>query len=200
MARGIKTPVWVKLVAVLAVAAVAAGGGIYLGSRLFASESREAQVVKAVVKEEKVVLLTAAITGVKEKRADTKFLGLFELAGTERAMFVKYEFNAQLGIDGSEVKIEPTGEDHYRIVIPSFISLGFDAPRFSTAIESNGFLSWSTPEIDKLKVAEETLGSDTVKDYLATYRPALEAQAKTFYSGIILSINPEAKLEFVFSN
>lgn len=115
-------------------------------------------------------------------------------------MFVKYEFNAQLAIDGSEVKIAPTGEDHYRIVTPSFISLGFDAPRFSTAIESNGFLSWSTPEIDKLKVAEETLGSDTVKDYLATYRPALEAQAKTFYSGIILSINPEAKLESVFSN
>lgn len=197
-----RTPLWARIllvIFVLALLAAAAFAGVAVGKWLGASEERDLQVVRSVRGEEQVILLTAGLTDIKEERDSQTFFGLFDIPLSDRTTFLRYEFDAKFGIDGKEVGIEPLGDKAYRITIPEFVFLGYDDSDFSVATESNGILSWTTPEIDKLQATEELLSDEAVAEHIAGFRPLLEEQAATFYTRIVSSIEPDATLTFEFA-
>lgn len=194
-----KTPVWAVILLILVVAGIAAFAGLTLGKMLGATEERDVQVVRSVIGEEQVILLTAGLSDIKEERDNQDFFGLFDIPFSERAVFLRYDFDAKFGIEGKDVEIEPLGDKAYRITIPSFQFLGYDEPEFSVATEANGILSWATPEIDTLQATEELLTDAAVAEHIDGFRPLLEEQAATFYSRIVSGIEPDATLTFAFT-
>lgn len=193
------TPIWAVILLTLVIAAIAAFAGLTFGKYLGASEERDLQVVRSVRGEEQVILLTAGLTDIKEERENQTFFGLFDIPLSDRATFLRYEFDGKFGIDGKEVDIVALGDKAYRITIPEFTFLGYDDPDFSVATDSNGILSWTTPEVDKLQAIEELLTDEAVAQHIEGFRPLLEEQAVTFYERIVSSIEPEATLSFEFS-
>lgn len=194
-----RVPRWISALIIIVLVAAAVVGGILIGRTLGASEVRSTQVIRSVSLEQEIILLSAGVADIKESREDRDFFGLFDIPGTERELYVKYEFDAKFGIDGEKVSIEAAGPGAYRIAIPEFEYLGADEPQFAAATENNGLLSWSTPAIDKFEFMESTLTEEAVAEHLEGLRPLLEAQAATFYTNIVTSIEPEAEIEFEFS-
>ncbi|MDF2916020.1 MAG: hypothetical protein K0S70_237 [Microbacterium sp.] len=206
--REARTPLWAKVLLVLFVASLIAAGayaGFTAGKSAGATETRDTQVIRSVTAEEEVVLMTSGVAGVLEERGDgLDVFGLFELPGSERALFVRYEFDAKLGVEGKDVKVREVDQNSYLISIPKFVSLGYDQPELSRATEENGILSWTTPEIDQLEIAEAVLSGRDGTEYDSTshidgLRPLLEEQARAFYTRIVTSIDPDAIVEFEFA-
>jgi hypothetical protein len=198
-----KTPRWAKALLVLFVLLLVAGAmfaGLAMGRFLGATETRDTQVIRSVTTEEQVILVSAGITDLIEEQGDRfDVFGLFELPGSERTMLLRYDVDAKFGIEGKDVSIRKTGDRAYLISIPAFAYLGYENPEISVAKEENGILSWTTPEIDKAEVFERVLSEEAVSTHIDGFRPVLEAQARTFYSGIITSIDPDITLEFEFA-
>ncbi|MFE5672593.1 hypothetical protein ACFQ58_13420 [Agromyces sp. NPDC056523] len=198
-----KTPLWAKVLLVFFVLLLVAGAafaGLSMGTFLGSSETRDTQVIRSITRQEQVVLVTAGVTDVMEERNDPlDVFGLFELPGSERTMLIRYEYDAKFGIEGKDVNITRTGDNAYRISIPAFTFLGYENPDLSVANEENGLLSWTTPEIDQSEVFEKVLSDEAVATHIDGFRPVLEAQARTFYSSIITSIDPDITVEFEFA-
>jgi len=163
------------------------------------SESSDSQVIQAIERTQEVSLLSLGIQGIKTERRDREFLGQ-SIPGSGEAVFLQYEFNAKLGIDGAEVDVTKTDENAYRISVPEFIFIGYSDPTFELAVEENGVLSWTTPDIDKLEMVNEILNDDARQTYLEEQRVLLEDQSKAFYDTLITSVDPAAKTTFEFSS
>ena len=159
---------------------------------------QDTQVINAVTEIEEVALLSLGIQGIVESRANTELFG-FEVPGTGRTSFIKYTYQAKLGIDGSAVTITPTGENSYVVGIPEFIVIGTNDVDFSTAVEVNGVLSWVTAEIDELEIVNEALNPANQQAQIDQQRDLLEEQAEFFYGTIIRNVDPEIELEFEFA-
>lgn len=198
-----RAPLWAKVLLVFFVLLLIAGAafaGLAAGRLLGATESRDTQVIRSITKEEQIILVSAGLTDVVEEQGDRfDVFGLFELPGSERTMLVRYEVDAKFGIEGKDVRIRKTGDSAYLISIPAITYLGYENPDLTVAKEENGILSWTTPEIDKSEVFERLLGEEAVATHIDGFRPVLEDQARTFYSSIITSIDPDVVLEFEFA-
>lgn len=194
-----KTPAWARFLLVLVLVGAAAVAGVLIGRFFGATEERDTQVLRSITREQQVILLTAGITEIKEERENQSFFELFDIPGSERVMFVRYEVDAKFGIEGDDVAVARTGENAFRVTMPEFIYLGYANPRFETATEANGLLSWTTPAIDKFSFVEEELSDEAVVTHIEGFRPVLEEQARAFYTNIITSIAPDAAIEFVFT-
>lgn len=202
-----KTPIWAKILLVAVILALIAGAALVsfnVGKFFGATESRDTQVIRSITGEEQVILVTAGMTDVQEEREDGLKLGIgdwdfFTLPGSERSVLVRYEYDAKFGIEGKDVKISRTGDDSYLITIPKFIYLGYADPDLSVANEENGFLSWTTPEIDTTEIFEKLLSEQAVKQHIDGARLTLEEQAEVFYSKIVHAIDPAIMLDFEFT-
>ncbi|WP_431074682.1 hypothetical protein [Microbacterium phyllosphaerae] len=161
------------------------------------SEQHSTQVIKSVTPEEQVVLVGLGIEGIDEKKENGTLFGM-GIPGSERAVFIRYSFNAKLGIEGGDVVFERTGDDSYLVTIPKFIFIGLEDPAYELAVESNGILSWTTPEIDTLDMVSNLVNSAAQDEYLASEKELLKDQARDFYAAIVASIDPDIELEFEF--
>ena len=159
--------------------------------------TKDARSVQSLVREEKVVLVSARVQGILEKKTATKLWGI-EVPGSSRAAFIQYNFTAKLGIEGGDVKIKELGEKGYLVTIPDFIFIGHDDVTFRMAVEQNGVLSWITPEIDELEAATQILSEEGKQGYVDDNDPILRSQAQFFYSSIIQAIDPGATVEVIF--
>lgn len=123
---------------------------------LFDSGSdRSSQVIQSVTRQQQVVLLSLGIQGIDDSQdAAAPFFGV-EIPGSDRATFVKYEFEAKLGIDGEAVEITQTGEDSFLVSIPQFVFVGLENLNVELVAENNGLLSFLTPQIDPLEDDEQ---------------------------------------------
>ncbi|MEJ6488678.1 hypothetical protein PQI23_02955 [Leucobacter sp. USCH14] len=197
-----RTPAWARMLLFVVVTALIVGAGVVgvgVGTHLGAEEERSVQVLRSVKGEEQVILVTAGLSEIKPQKENQNFFGLFDIPFSDREVFMQYDFDAKFGIEGKDVEIRPTGEMTYTIEIPEFIFLGYNDPNFTVATESNGILSWVTPEIDKTEAIEEILTDAQITEQVAEFRPLLEAQAETFYTRIVSSIEPDAVLTFEFA-
>ncbi|MEE0653579.1 MAG: hypothetical protein UCI02_00425 [Bifidobacterium criceti] len=167
---------------------------------VFSSSSRSAdtQVIHAMEQTKEVSLLRLGITGIKSKENKSHFFNM-EIPGTERAQFIQYSFDAKLGFDGKQVVIEPAGEGTYDVTIPEFKFIGYDHPEYRTVVDQNGALSFGTPQIDTANMINEILSEKAQHEYVEKNRDILEDQAKSFYTSIVASVNPDAKLNFSFA-
>jgi hypothetical protein len=181
--------------AALAVAQAFPGFGLF-GVK---SETRTTQIVNAVTREQQVALLSLGIQGItKKEQGRINILGV-EVPGSERAVFMQYGFTAKVGIDGKSVRITPKGEKEYIVSVPKFLFIGHSDEHFELAVENNGVLSWTSPEIDKLEMINALLNDQAQLAYIEQNRETLKDQAKSFYSGIIASVDPTISLSFEFA-
>ena len=161
-------------------------------------KSRTSEVVNAVTREQQVVLLSLGIQGISQKSDSSTFFGV-HVPGSSRATFLMYSFDAKLGIDGKQVKVEEIGQDEYEVKIPEFIFIGHSNEEFTLAAENNGALSWVTPEIDPVELINGVLSDDTEAQYIASNEEILRSQTQAFYSSIVTAIDPDLTLHFDFA-
>jgi hypothetical protein len=169
-------------------------------SSLFTSSSneRDSKVVQAVTRVQEVALLSLHIEGVARNESNGEIFGV-AVPASEKTTLIQYKFNAKLGIDGSQVKVEPTGPESFRVTIPQFIGIGFDDPVFEDALESSNALSWLTPPAVQTRMINNILSDENKQKFLSQNEAALKEQAKVFYSGIIASVDPEITIGFEFA-
>lgn len=162
------------------------------------TESRTTEITTAVERQEQIVLLSTSTQGLAEERIYSELFGQ-NLPGTGRTQFLQYTYRAKLGIEGSEVSIDDTGENQYRVSVPEFVFIGHDEVDFKTAIEDNGVLSWATPEIDTASTITEILSEEEMTQQINSNLDLLQDQARTFYTGIVQGIDDDAEIDFEFS-
>jgi hypothetical protein len=167
---------------------------------LFAAEetTSDSQVIEAVSRTEEVALLALAVQGIERKDTQGKLLGV-TVPASDRTALLQYEFTAKVGVDGSDVTVDGNGDDGYIVTVPPFIFVGYDAPRFEDPIESNGAISWLTPEIKETEMVNEILSAEKQQEYIAAHLEDLRAQTEAFYEGIVLGVDPSARVEFRFA-
>lgn len=202
-ARVLLWPLLLVIVLVVAGTGAAFAFGV-LNSRalssLFTSSSdeRDSQVIRFVTPQQEIALLSLHIQGIDKDVRNGKILGVV-VPASEKTTLIQYEFDAKLGIDGSQVKIEPTGSGSFRVTIPKFIGIGFDDPVFEDPIESNNTLSWLAPPAVQTRMINNILSDENKQKYLTQNEAALREQAKVFYRGIIASVDPEITIDFEFA-
>lgn len=182
-------------------AAFAFGGlnALVLSSLLTSSSSeRDSQVVQSVTSVQEVALLSLHIEGVARNESNGEILGV-AVPASKKTTLIQYKFDAKLGIDGSQVKIEPTGPDSFRVTIPEFIGMGFDDPVFEEPLESNDALSWLTTPAVQTRMINNILSDENKQKYITQNEAALKEQAKVFYSGIIANVDPDITIGFEFA-
>ncbi|BCW64667.1 DUF4230 domain-containing protein [Paenarthrobacter sp. TYUT067] len=167
---------------------------------LFGSNSseRDSQVQQSVTRVQEVALVSLHIEGVARHESSGEILGVV-VPASEKTTLIQYKFDAKLGIDGSKVKIEPTGKDSYRVTIPEFIGIGYEDPVFEDPLESSEALSWLTPAAVQTRMITNILSDDNKQKYISQNDGALREQAQAFYSGVIASVDPKIQLEFEFA-
>jgi hypothetical protein len=196
-----RVPLWpaVLIAIVLMAVAVIVGAKMLSGTPLFGTEpeERNTQVINAITREEQVVLLSLGIQGIAEKSDQTTLLNQ-RVPWSERASFMQYSFTAKVGIDGDGVTVEQTGENEFLVSIPEFIFIGHDDEDFQLVAEDNGVLSWITPPIDPVEMINEILDDEAKSQYIESNRELLRDQAKSFYGGIISSVDSDVVVKYEF--
>lgn len=161
------------------------------------SSSRNTQIVHAVTRTEQVSLMSLGIQGISSKNQKSTFQGI-DIPGSERASFIQYSFSAKLGIEGKSVKIAQVAASEYLVSVPKFVFIGHSDVDFRLVIESNGVVSWVTPKIDTVEMVNAILNDDSKDQYIIENSDILKDQAKSFYGGIVSSIDPSISLKFEF--
>jgi hypothetical protein len=161
------------------------------------SESHDTQVIRAIERTQEVSLLSLGIQGIREEGESSKIAG-WSVPGTGEKVFMQYNFDAKLGIDGAEVQVARNGENGYLVSIPEFIFIGYDEPTFKVAVEDSGALSWVTPDVDKVEMVNTILNDDARATYIDSNREMLREQTEVFYDRLITSIDPSAVTKFEF--
>ena len=143
-------------------------------------------------------MLSLHIEGVTRHESNGEILGV-AIPASEKTTLLQYKFDAKFGIDGSQVKIESTGPDSFRVTVPQFIDIGFDDPVFEDALESNNALGFLAAPAVQTRMINNILSDENKQKYIAQNSAALKEQAKVFYSGIIASVDPEITIDFEFA-
>lgn len=161
------------------------------------SSSRNTQIVHAVTRTEQVSLMSLGIQGISSKNQKSTFQGI-DIPGSERASFIQYSFSAKLGIEGKSVKIAQVAASEYLVSVPKFVFIGHSDVDFRLVIESSGVVSWVTPKIDTVEMVNAILNDGSKDQYIIANSEILKDQAKSFYGGIVSSIDPSISLKFEF--
>ena len=161
------------------------------------TESNDSKVITAIERTQEVSLVSLGIQGLKDKSQSTDIAG-WQVPGTTKKVWLQYTFKAKLGIDGSRVEVDKTGEHIYKVVVPDFTFIGFDDVDFKVALEDNDF-SFATPDIDQAAMVSEVLSDAEQENYLTTNRDLLQDQTMVFYDSLIMSIDPSAKTTYEFA-
>lgn len=169
-------------------------------SRIFttSSSARSTEVISAVKSIDQEVLLAMNVRDITEKNESSTFLGI-ESDLWDRAVFVRYQFQAKLGVDGEDVQISRTGSSRYSVQISKFVFIGTNDPSFEVVTEENGILAFVTPEIDTHALRDEIENDDAAHErYIQENLELLHGQAEAVYTRIITAIDPAAVVSFEF--
>lgn len=184
------------------------GAGLALGAILVlpnlkgvesTSESRNTQIINSITREEQVVLVSLGIEGLKSKTEKSSVWGI-DIPGSDRAVFLRYTFDAKLGLEGKDVKVAPTGDNQLLVSIPKFLFIGHANEKFEMAVQKNGVLGWMTPSIDPAQMITEILNDEALDEYVKKNDGLLRDQAKAFYGNIIKGIDPTIDVQFEFGS
>ncbi|MFD5869148.1 hypothetical protein ACFWGD_11160 [Corynebacterium sp. NPDC060344] len=163
------------------------------------TESTTTEVVNAVEREEQVVLVSSSVQGLHKTETRRTAFGQ-NVPGSGRTHFLQYTYTAKLGIEGKDVDIRETADNEFTIVIPAFTFIGHSDPTFETVLEDGGALRFVAPEIDTADVITQVLNGEAKAEHVRRNTALLKDQAKVFYSGIVHSIDEDAKLTFEYRN
>ena len=189
--------------ALVVVGALLAAGTLFvvkppIGDWVGATTDKNTQVVNAITRTQEIALVTLGIEGIRERKTENGQF-LFVSIPNSRAAFLRYSFDAKLGIDASEVTIDEQPDGSFLVSIPAFIVIGLNNQNIEVAAESTDVLSWTTPEIDKVAMVNGVFGDELQAEYLAKNEELLRDQARVFYTNIAAAIDPDVNLRFEFA-
>lgn len=163
------------------------------------SESTNTQVVRSIEFKQDITLLSLSVDAVATQE-NSSHIGSWKIPGTSQTAIMRYGFDAKLGIDGSKVTIEQTGESSYTITVPSFEFLAYDNFAVETVSEDGGVLSGITPDIDKEEMVNGLINDETKAQHVADNVELLKIQCENFYNNIVHAIDPDIVLTFVYTD
>lgn len=187
----------------LVVGGVVAVGALFVfrapvASWIGATTDENAQIVNAVTRTQEVALVTLGIEGIRERKTEDGQI-LFLSIPNSRAAFLRYSFDAKLGVDAENVEIDERPDGSLVLRIPEFIVIGLNNQNVEVAAEANDLLSWTTPEIDKVEMINDVFGPELQADYLAKNEELLQQQTRNFYTSIVGAIDPDVDVTFEFA-
>lgn len=196
-----KIHVWVIFLCVILIGAIWMMGLSTDKSKLlgFKSGSNDTQVVTAMTKQKQVAVLGLSVTDIYDKSQATTFLGM-DVPFSEKTAYLKGTFDAKLGFDGKQVKISKSKTENkmYNIVIPKFIVIGINNPKFEIIDNKGEILSFVTEEIDTHALANQAMSEKTLNKYIKMNKEWLQEQSKNYYENILKSIDKELKIKIKF--
>lgn len=179
VAAGILTPPWL----------VSA-----LGSQ---SVLKNEQVVTSMEKKEQTVLLELGIEGVSEAKGIPPAI-LKEFPLLQKARYMIYTSKIKLGVDA--VIVKSTGDHQFEVSVPAFIWIGEEDTKVNKVISQDGVLSAFTEQKSDLEQRDALFTADTKTKYLEQNQQTLRDQAEFVFTKLATSIDPDAKLTFVFAD
>ena len=201
---GAKIYVWI-VVAILAIFFVVAKTyniiGFFQGKN--ASDERS-QIYTQITRLEKVketVFLDVGIQRVETIEKDTKIPGTnISIPLSVKKAIIILNFTAKFGVKKG-VKVKKISDHEYELTIPKYEVIGVKMPdnpkeQYKLYDMSGQLLSGSTENIDTGEHVAKSLSNKEQEVYLKEYKNLITESAEDYYTNIVTSIDPEAKVTF----
>lgn len=163
-----------------------------------AADVNETMIIKALERQDQVVLLRSSSLGIYEATNSRTIFGDKKLFGSEKVDHIQYSYTSKIGFDASDVKIESKWLNRYVITIPAFIVIGYDDLKFETVAKNGGFLSFATEDIDTASVISEIMTPEKLSEQIGDNQEMLEEEAVDFYTGIAEGLDDGIKVKLKF--
>ena len=185
------------------VAIIVAIAAVMYGARFLnnASNSKESTstLIKNVEKVNELVLVNAGIQKVITKENNVKVPWTqYGIPFSERKSLLVLNYTAKFGIK-KPVKISEKGDHSFEITVPKYEVIGFEMDKdnpYQLYDNSGALLSFATENIDTGQLVAKSLTSADHKEYLDGFKSQLYDSVKTYFTTIIKSIDPAAKVTF----
>lgn len=205
---GAKIYVWIVIVILTTLFVVAKTFnliGYFQGNN---ASSERSQVYTQITRLEKVnqsVFLDVGIQKVETIEKDKKIPGTnISIPLSVKKAIIILNYTAKFGIKEG-VKVRKIAEHEYELTIPKYEVIGVKVPdnpkdRYKLYDSSGQLLSGATENIDTGEHVTKSLSNKEQEVYLRQYEEQITESAEKYYTSIVTSIDPEAKLTFKNTN
>ncbi|KXT74529.1 hypothetical protein SGODD07_00178 [Streptococcus gordonii] len=205
---GAKIYVWIVVVILTTLFVVAKTSNLigYMQGKN-ASDERS-QIYTQITRIEKVnqsVFLEVGIQKVETIEKDKKIPGTnISIPLSVKKAIIILNYTAKFGIKEG-VKVRKIAEHKYELTIPKYEVIGVKVPdnpkdRYKLYDMSGQLLSGATENIDTGEHVTKSLSNKEQEVYLKQYEEQITESAEKYYTSIVTSIDPEAKLTFKNTN
>ena len=172
-----------------------------------ASDERS-QIYTQITRIEKVnesVFVDVGIQKVETIEKDKKIPGTnISIPLSVKKAIIILNYTAKFGIKEG-VKVRKIAEHEYELTIPKYEVIGVKVPdnpkdRYKLYDMSGQLLSGATENIDTGEHVAKSLSNKEQEEYLKQYKNLITESAEKYYTSIVTSIDPEAKLTFKNEN
>lgn len=169
------------------------------GSSIFetTTKTNETQTITYLEKNREIALVTLGISDIIDETNSQKIFGQ-EIPWSDKQTYIKATFEAKLGIDGRNVKIEKINDKEFEITIPKFIFIGYDEPVIEHVVDNNGVLSFVTEDVNQAEMVNKMFSKENKQKYIDQYANLLKESTEEFYNNLLPEFDKEVKLNFVY--
>lgn len=153
--------------------------------------------IKKIEEVHEVVLLNLGTQKIKPIVNNTKLFGTkIVIPGSKKRALIILNYTAKFGIKKG-VNIESDMEHNYKVNLPQYEVIGFELDKnkpYKLYDTSGELFSALTPNVDTGEAAIKGLSNKEQQDYLKDYNELLNESAEKYYSTMIKSLDPDAKV------
>lgn len=194
----LKIYVWLAFVIILFAFLVPLVGKNFLQGD---SQQQSYSMVKYIEEVNETVFLNVGVQSVETKSNTTKIPWTdIGIPLSEKKAIIVLNYDAKLGIK-QPVKITETGENQYKIEVPSYEVIGveLDENHPYQLYDSRGeLLSYSTKEVDTGELVTQRLSSTKQQQYLQQYKSQMDESARNYYQTLFKPLGNKVKLDITF--
>lgn len=205
---GAKIYVWIVVVVLTTLFVVAKTSNLigYIQGKNASDERKE--IYMQITRLEKVnesVFLTAGIQRVELVEKDKKIPGTnISIPLSIKKGVIILNYDAKFGIKEG-IKVKKIAEHEYELTIPKYQVLGIELSKsskeqYKILAPSGELLSGATENIGTGEDVVKALNNKQQEEYLKQYKNLITESAENYYTNIVTSIDPEAKLTFKNTN
>lgn len=169
------------------------------------TQTHDTKAVESFEFKEDITLISLGVTGILEEEKSAELFGGWKVPGTEKNVLILYRYQANLGIDGTKVDIEKTGDHSFTVEVPAFELKGLSFTEqdgegpFKKINTADGLLSFVTADIDE-SAMHSRIVTDDGAELINENTDHLRSQAESFFTGIITAVDPDASIDFEFAD
>lgn len=201
---GAKIYVWIVIVILTTLFVVAKTSnfiGYFQGKNASDERSQIYTQITSLEKVNETVFLNVGIQKVETIEKDKKIPGTnISIPLSVKKAIIILNYTAKFGIKEG-VKVRKIAEHEYEVTIPKYEVIGVKVPdnpkdRYKLYDMSGQLLSGATENIDTGEHVAKSLSNKEQEVYLKQYKEQITESAEKYYTSIVTSIDPEAKLTF----